>query len=133
MNQTKRDGSRSCRNDFLTVSGPSAPRRRIHDIIQNVSAVLSFSCAINHCSCTQACWVTLTHILTCSHKVIPTLKHSDDQQNRSRNLSVRSSFQTFAQEGSSIVSKVVTQLAAQDRRLPAHAVVPVTVVIVHTV
>lgn len=44
--------------------------------------MLSFSCAINHSSCSQACWVTLTHILTCSHEVILTLKHGDNQQNR---------------------------------------------------
>lgn len=62
--------------DFLTVSGPSAPRHhRVYEIIKNVS-VLCY-----RLSCSRVCWVTLTRILTSLHQVIPTLKHSDDQQN----------------------------------------------------
>lgn len=77
LNQHERDASPSCRNDFLTVSAPSAPRPRIYETVENVS-VVCLSCS----SCSQACWVTLTRVLTCSHQVTPTLKHGDDHQNR---------------------------------------------------
>lgn len=56
--------------DFLTVSGPPAPRHhRIYEIIKNVSVVCY---RLNHFSCSQACWVTYFNVFTSSHPDLKT-------------------------------------------------------------